>query len=370
MKRVNIIIDNSKIIYYHIFPLLVNHKNFRDVEINIKYYRSLRKSIFDCDILILLSKPIFNLLNEKKYILEPAGPIIEFLSDANRKVPKIIWMDTADGTSTTHFELLPFVHKYLKKQIFKDRSLYKSQLYGGRIFTEFYHQHFSIDDTSVYPKIATLGDGEEKLGISWNIGLGDMMDAFGKNKKSVIYGRFFNLIIPKYNTMHYNHSKKNIDILLKTTINLSRETVAFHREKLVKFLQLISQRNKLKSVIQGKRLSNKEFRSIMRHTKIFPSPFGWGEIGVRDYEAFIYGGVLLKPSVEHMETWPNVFINKKTYIPFKWDFSDIEEKINLILSDEKLFENVAEQGQEEYLKSISDTGMKDFTNRFIKQLED
>lgn len=368
MKRVNLVIDNSKIIYYHIFPILINHKKFLDVGINIKYYRSITNSIFDCDILILLSKPLFNLLNEKKYILEPDGPIIKFLSDANRKVSKIIWMDTADSTSTTHFELLPFVQKYLKKQILKDRSLYKSQLYGGRIFTEFYHESFYVNDSSVYPKIATLGDGAEKLGISWNIGLGDMMNAFGQNKKSIFYGRLFNFTVPKYNTTHYNNSEKTIDILLKTSTNLSRETVAFHRAKLVNLLKTITQRNKLKSVIQGKRLSNKEFRKLMQHTKIFPSPFGWGEIGVRDYEAFIYGGLLLKPSVDHMETWPNIFINNKTYVPFKWDFSDLEEKINIILHDEKFFRTVVENGQEEYLKSISISGMEKFIDRFVHQI--
>lgn len=370
MIKVNLLIDTSKIIYYHIFPLLVNHKHFQNAGIKIKFYYRLKNSIFDCDVLIILSKPIFNLLNEEKYILDIDGPVLTFLKNAKKKVPRIIWMDTADSTSTTHFEVLPFVHKYLKKQILKDKSLYETQFYGGRIFTQFYHQNFFVDDADVYPRIASLEEGEEKLGLSWNIGLGDMINAFSQNKKSMIYGRFFNLISPKYDFTFFDNTIKNVDIFLKTTTDLSRDTVAFHRQKLVETLDLICKKKNLKSVIQGARLSNIKFRNLMIQTKIFPSPFGWGEIGVRDYEAFIYGGILLKPSVEHMETWPDVFISNETYIPFKWDFSDIEEKINLILEDKNIFTSISKKGQKKYLESISDKGMEEFIKRFKKQLED
>lgn len=370
MKRVNIIIDRSKIIYYHIFPLLVNHARLIDIGIKIKFFYRLKPNILDCDVLILLSKPVFNLLNEKKYILNQNGPILKFLENANKKVSRVIWMDTSDSTSTTHFEILPFVHRYLKKQMFRDKSLYRTKLYGGRIFTQFYNQKFCVEDNPIYPEIALLDDGEDKLGISWNIGLGDMVNAFSQNKKSMFYGRIFNFILPKYDLTTYNNLNKNLDILLKTTINLSRNTVAFHRKKLVETLIEITKNNNLNSVIQGKRLSSNEFRKLMSQTKIFPSPFGWGEIGVRDYEAFIYGGLLLKPSVDHMETWPDLFLSNSTYIPFKWDFSDIEEKINLVLENKIIFKQTSEEGQRKYLESISHVGMENFTNRFKKCLED
>ena len=103
---------------------------------------------------------------------------------------------------------------------------------------------------------------------------------------------------------------------------------------------------------------------------ILAAPFGWGEIGVRDYEAFIYGGLLLKPSVDHMETWPDLFLSNSTYIPFKWDFSDIEEKINLVLENKNIFKQTSEEGQRKYLESISHVGMENFINRFKKCLED
>ena len=57
------------------------------------------------------------------------------------------------------------------------------------------------------------------------------------------------------------------------------------------------------------------------------SPFGYGEIAWRDYEAVMCGALLLKPDMSHCETDPSIFIPNETYVPIKWDFSDMAEKI-------------------------------------------
>jgi hypothetical protein len=364
--RVNLIVDKSKIIYYHLFPLLVMHSDLKKEGLDIKYLHKLDKRVYECDTLIILSKSLFNLMGENKYILDINGPVIKFLKSLNERGLRIIWMDTSDSTSTTHFEILPYVHKYLKKQLFKDRSLYKGQLYGGRIFTDFYHKTFGAIDELPHPDIKLLTDDEHKLGISWNIGLGDMYNAFSSKKKSILYGRYFNLFNPSYNRTHFLNPRKEIDFMLKTTANLSRNTVAFHRQELVRHLKDISEDMNLNTIVQGKRLGKHDFRKAMLSTKIFPSPFGWGEIGVRDYEAFIYQGVLLKPNLDYMETWPDIFINNLTYVPFRWDFTDLEQKINLILNDYEMQQRIAVNGQQKYLESISDNGLSEFFNRFIK----
>ena len=52
------------------------------------------------------------------------------------------------------------------------------------------------------------------------------------------------------------------------------------------------------------------------------SPFGWGELCLRDYEAVLGGALLLKPDMSHLETWPDVFVPHDTYAPFDWDATD------------------------------------------------
>ena len=73
------------------------------------------------------------------------------------------------------------------------------------------------------------------------------------------------------------------------------------------------------------RISNLKYLDEMGHSKLAFSPFGWGELCFRDYEAVALGSLLIKPSMEHLHTEPNIFIPFETYVPVKWDLSDLAE---------------------------------------------
>lgn len=64
------------------------------------------------------------------------------------------------------------------------------------------------------------------------------------------------------------------------------------------------------------------------------SPFGYGEVCWRDYEAVMCGALLIKPDMSHVETYPDIFRPHETYVPIRWDFSDLEEKVNYFLDNE------------------------------------
>ena len=83
--------------------------------------------------------------NDMNPVITPPSSIIDLLVLAKEKADKVIWLDTSDSTSVTHFELLPYVDLYLKKHIFRDKSLYKKQFYGGRIFSDYYHNEYGAE---------------------------------------------------------------------------------------------------------------------------------------------------------------------------------------------------------------------------------
>ena len=90
-----------------------------------------------------------HLIRQKKIKhIEKALSIIKTISInyLPNSVNKIIWFDISDSTSVTHFEVMPFIDLYLKKQIFKDKKNYQRKLYGGRIFTDYFHKKYSIND--------------------------------------------------------------------------------------------------------------------------------------------------------------------------------------------------------------------------------
>jgi len=370
VKKVHFIsVKQDGIVDYLLTPIRKNKAELKKRGYDIKIcYKPIPKNL-SCDILCLLSKVTLPWLQENNPVLSTLGPVISFLQEARKYTNKIIWFDTSDSTSVTHFELLPHIDLYLKKQLLKNKNAYQNAFYGGRIFTEFYHQNFGILDPTPFEQFHPIAKEElHKVAISWNIGLGDM---YYSGTRWAYYRRFVPDHIPvNFNIPFTNPKQDKInDIFLRTSTQLSRPTIAFHRQELVKQLRHIVQQKSLTGEINGPRLSSKVFRQTMAQTKIMPSPFGWGELGLRDYEAFMYGATLLKPDMNHMETWPDIFHSGETYQSFKWDFSDLEAVILSLISNEQMRLRLATQGQHAYRESISVSGMAKFCDWFAQQIE-
>lgn len=79
---------------------------------------------------------------------------------------------------------------------------------------------------------------------------------------------------------------------------------------------------------------------LQKLSKITISPFGMGEFCYRDYEAILNLSLVIKPDVQHVKTLINYFEPYKNYIPCKSDYSDVNEKIDLVLSNEDLRRDV------------------------------
>ena len=86
----------------------------------------------------------------------------------------------------------------------------------------------------------------------------------------------------------------------------------------------------------------------MENSKICVSPFGLGEITLKDFECFLSGSMLLKPDMAHMETWPNLFQDNKTCLFHSWDADDIQDKIDWALSHNSERTAIAKAGQDLY----------------------
>jgi len=88
-----------------------------------------------------------------------------------------------------------------------------------------------------------------------------------------------------------------------------------------------------------------EYAKNLWNSKISLSPFGMGELCFRDLESMMFGTVILKPSHKKVDTLPNIMVDDKTFVSCNYDWSDLEEKIDYILSNfkyinEKLNHNI------------------------------
>ena len=135
----------------------------------------------------------------------------------------------------------------------------------------------------------------------------------------------------------------------------SKASVSFQRKSIVEIL---------KDRLQTKKLNRFAFYREMKNSKIVLSPFGLGEITLKDFETFICGAVLMKPDMSHMYTWPNFYQKDISYLSFDWDLKNLDEKIELVLSDRYSLVSIAEEGQKIYRYYLGNDGSKEFVNRF------
>lgn len=101
------------------------------------------------------------------------------------------------------------------------------------------------------------------------------------------------------------------------------------------------------------RMPYQEYVQNLWRSKITLSPFGMGELCFRDFEAMQFGTIILKPDQSKVDSFPNMMIEDETYIPCKYDWSDLEEKIDYILSNfdelnEKINFNIRKLFKDQY----------------------
>jgi len=77
--------------------------------------------------------------------------------------------------------------------------------------------------------------------------------------------------------------------------------------------------------------------------------------------------VLIKPDMDHLETWPDVYRKNETYVSIKWDISDLEEKLSEVVTHYMQYKSIVRNAQRIY-KNALNNGI-DFIKHFEKIVE-
>lgn len=164
----------------------------------------------------------------------------------------------------------------------------------------------------------------KKILLGWNLGVGIYPQ---KRLKMKILSR----IIMIFGFSHYIYN------LLKT----KKHTIP---KKLNKVHAVFSDQNNQRKAIIDKirkdgrflmqKTSSRKYNVQIAKSKIVISPFGNGEICFRDFEAVIANSLLIKPNMDHIKTYPDIYKPFKTYVPVNWNLSDFDKKVDYYLKNE------------------------------------
>lgn len=355
MKKITIFFDCTKYVWYWLQPLYWARHELNKLGYGLEFVQLPQLSIytknwerqfraakqFDIVFLAFHHKSQFCKLSSderKSYLRKLKG-----------KCNRIVWLDASDSSGTCMFDVLPFVDLYLKKQIYKDRELYMSDYLGQRLYVDYYSKKYGLmpcEDETNCNKITNIHD-LSKLDISWNAAFWN----FIKSGVSSYLHRSLGLNVNLHKYFLEPNVNRDYLIFFNGSIPQNDSAITFQRKNMVKLINELDRKDCLAPM---ELLSRNEYLDIMRNSFVAPSPFGWGEICNRDFEAFMYGNCLLKPSMEHLETYPDLYVKDQTYIELDWDFKNFNNIAEFVGTDEgkKFAVQIARNGQKAFMDCV------------------
>lgn len=276
--------------------------------------------------------------------------IDETLDTLNRAAVPVIWFDTSDSSGTPQLEVLTRVHTYLKSYTLIDPLQYASPYHLDRYwadrFAEMQGIHPVRNPISTPAPSALAG-----IQVGWSYGGG----YFGA--AAPILRQVTNLSGIVFSTSLKNSGSKEVDASMRVCADYSNPLVSQHRRVFIEAAQ--------RSRISSTPLSRRAYMMEMQRAKCVISPFGWGEVCLRDFEAITAKAALLKPDMNHLRTWPNVYVPFETYVPLRWDASDLRDKLDWVLSGMR-WQRIASNALDVLHAGFDDAGEDQFTLRLSK----
>ena len=132
----------------------------------------------------------------------------------------------------------------------------------------------------------------------------------------------------KYQTEVLPLSKRKYDVVFMGTTQYD-EKITKHRLDVIKNIEEVCIKNNLKYYTSNTPIKYSKYMNILNNTKIFISPYGWGEFSLKEYECICYGAHIVKPKI-YFQYYPNYCENMDD---FEIDFSNFESKILGILAN-------------------------------------
>lgn len=260
--------------------------------------------------------------------------LAKYIEKLRQSGKRIAYFDDTADPREIDTDALSACDVYYKKQALIDRSAYRRAVYGKRIITEYYHERFGIDDNDPDWAAAISETDMDKIRVSWNLGIGSypktkIRKAIAMRMAGIGLMQPLRHVLRNPGTYRPSHVGKVLRASARFGCSFSRNTISQHRKH---FVDQVSRRPDL--FLSG-RIPLREYNRELRTAAATVSPFGWGEICFRDFEAIINASVLLKPSMGHIETWPEIYQPQKTYIPLDWDALNLVSETESILEDDQ-----------------------------------
>ncbi len=383
MKKINILSKGSKLKWGYNFGYwsLFNFfkKELLDLGYSFNFYNQINSDFFNCDYIFINNK--FFTDNYKLKLLDKFGFLKKFISNKvyfneiaqhlSKKNKNLIWFDLTDSAGTTQFEVLPYVKRYIKGQLYKNRDLYRKNLFRNRYFSDYYQKNFKIETDIKFNFCKLKPTYDHKVFLGWNLGVGNFFDIIRHSNydKLVCLSKLFFLKdkteLFDYCLTNRKIGNKKFDLFFKLSSRVRNEKKSIHYQR--QYVQNFLNKKYDLDIFKNK-MSHKNYLTNLMNSKISVGCFGWGEICYREFEATRMGTAFVYPNLQYIETWPNIFVDGKTHKNYELDFSNLQESIDFLLDNKVIRDEMVYNSQTVLNEVYSNNGLN-YIVKFLKQLD-
>ncbi|MEP1356288.1 MAG: hypothetical protein ABJX32_04210 [Tateyamaria sp.] len=301
-QRVAVLYEPNRIAYAQVYPFVFHAREFEARhDIQLRFF-----SVEDLEAVDFSG--IDTILFQLWFTREPSVFELIFDRAVAGGARLVAFLDSFAHNDLRFAELINgHVDYYLKKSLFRDLDAYARPTLGHTNLTDHYQRAFGIaDETYNWP----IPEGfTNKLRLSPNFFTAPRLhDLFVNQDLDAVLAR-----------------QRDIDLHAR----MGRKGSAWYTAMRD---QALAQAQALKGVrvVADGMVDLKTFHSEMARSRMCFSPFGYGEVCWRDVESMAHGAVLLKPSMDHLRTLPDLYEADVTYVPLAWDCSDLAEKVDWV----------------------------------------
>jgi len=105
-----------------------------------------------------------------------------------------------------------------------------------------------------------------------------------------------------------------------------------HRKLCIRKMQSLNGVCSLILTVPNQPISYYKYLNYYLGSKVSVSPWGFGEVCFRDFEALLCGCILIKPRTDFLRTYPDIY-SEDFCVWCNSNFSDLQEKIDLVLNN-------------------------------------
>ena len=266
-------------------------------------------------------------------------PLVSLLKAARQYFERIYYFDDQDSCVVHSSPYIPFFDRWLKKQLFRDRSLYTREFLGGRFYSDYYCRNFGADPVLGKPIHPLAPEQLDSLRLAWSICIG----VYPLSRAAALFSLSQNLPFGVTRALlYFHHHMSTLQLAMRALLVAitprSRQPVCLARFDESKYSPSIGYQRLLyrricrehPDLFAAEKVPRQLYQRELFWSQACLSPFGWGEVCYRDSEAIRAGAVLVKPSMQHIETWPDLY-DSDHCVSVDWSGDDLVQAVRGIM---------------------------------------